>query len=126
MKYIPRSSLKFSRKLIIAVLVLVDLIITGCAARKAPTPPPSYPAVPESAIQELRRVPSGGYDKLEVITIEAEVGPQLLSAMKSVRQSAAQKGANAIVVLSDAEFSQRVTKRHLKIRRISYLVIHRR
>jgi hypothetical protein len=118
--------LKFSPKLIIAVLALVDFIIAGCAARKAPGPPPTYPAVPESAIQELRRVPSGAYDKLEVITIEAEVGPQLLSAMKSVRQSAAQKGANAIVMLSDAEFSQKVERRQLRIRRISYLIIHRR
>jgi hypothetical protein len=43
-----------------------------------------------------------------------------------VRQSAAQKGANAIVMLSDAEFSQKVERRQLRIRRISYLVIHRR
>ena len=69
---------------------------------------------------------SGAYDKLEVATIEAEVGPQLISAMKSVRQSAAQKGANAIVILSDAEFPQKAGKRKLKVRRISYLVIHRR
>ena len=109
--------------LIVAVLALA---IAGCAARKAPVPPPTYPAVPESAIQELRRVPSGGYDKLEVITIEAEVGPQLVSAMRSVRQSAAQKGANAIVMLSDAEFSQKVKRRQLRVRRISYLIIHRR
>ena len=122
----PVSSLKCSRELAFAVLVLVDLTFAGCATRKAPGPPPSYPAVPESAIQELRHVPSGAYDKLEVATIEAEVGPQLLSAMESVRQSAAQKGANAIVILREAEFSQKVGKRRLKVRRISYLVIHRR
>ena len=119
-------SLKFSPILTVALLALVDFIIAGCAARKAPVPPPTYPAVPESAIQELRRVPSGGYDKLEVITIEAEVGPQLVSAMKSVRQSAAQKGANAIVMVSDTEFSQKVKRRQLRVRRISYLIIHRR
>jgi hypothetical protein len=118
--------LKFSRKLIFAALLLVDLTFAGCATRKAPGHPPSYPAVPESAIQELPHVPSGAYDKLEVATIEAEVGPQLISAMKSVRQSAAQKGANAIVILSDAEFPQKAGQRKLKVRRISYLVIHRR
>jgi hypothetical protein len=106
--------------------VLVDLTFAGCAVRKAPGPPPSYPAVPESAIQELRHVPSGAYDKLEIATIEAEVGPQLLSAIESVRQSAAQKGANAIVILHDAEFSQKAGKRRLKVRRISYLFIHYR
>jgi uncharacterized protein YbjQ (UPF0145 family) len=82
--------------------------------------------LPESAIQELRQFPSGAYDKLEVITIESEIGAELLSAMKSVRQSAAQKGANAVVILSDAQFSQKVDKRAVKIRRIVYLAIHRR
>ena len=112
--------------LIVAVLALVDFIIAGCATHKAHVPPPTYPAVPESAIQELRSVPSGGYDKLGVITIEAEVGPQLVSAVTGVRQSAAQKGANAIVMLSDTEFSQKVKRRQMRVRRISYLIIRRR
>ena len=122
------SPLKFFRQLRLAAPLLVQLIVAGCAFRKAPAPhpAPTYPAVPESAIQEMRQFPSGAYDKLEVITIEAEVGTQLLSATKSVRQSAAQKGANAIVILNNTEFSQSVDKRKVKIRRIVYLAIHRR
>jgi hypothetical protein len=122
------SRLKFFQQLRLAALLLVQFIVAGCATRKAPEahPLPTYPAVPESAIQEVRQLPSGAYDKLEVITIEAEVGMQLLSAMESVRQSAAQKGANAIVVLNDTEFSRSVDKRKVRIRRIVYLAIHRR
>ncbi len=122
------SRLKFFRQLRLAAPLLVQLIVAGCAFRKAPAPhpAPTYPAVPESAIQEMRQFPSGAYDKLEFITIEAEVGTQLLSATESVRQSAAQKGANAIVILNDTEFSQSVDKRKVKIRRIVYLAIHRR
>jgi hypothetical protein len=122
------SRLKFFQQLRLAAPLLVQLTVAGCAFRKAPAPhpPPTYPAVPESAIQEMRQFPAGAYDKLEVITIEAEVGTQLLSAIKSVRQSAAQKGANAIVILNDTEFRQNVDKRKVKIRRIVYLAIHRR
>ena len=122
------SRLKFFQQLRLAAPLLVQLVVAGCAFRKAPAPHPlpTYPAVPESAIQEMRQFPSGAYDKLEVITIEAEVGPQLLFAMKGVRQSAAQKGANAIVILNDSEFSQNVDKRKVKIRRIVYLAIHQR
>ena len=121
------SRLKFFQELRLAASLLVQLIVAGCAFRKAPAPhpPPTYPAVPESAIQEVRQFPSGAYDKLEVITIEAEVGTQLLAAMKSVRESAAQKGANAIVILNDTEFRQNVNKREVQIRRIVYLAIHR-
>ena len=119
--------LKAIQQLRLAAPLLVQLIVAGCASRKAPAPPPpTYPALPESAIQELRQFPSGAYDKLEVITIESEVGAELLSAMKSARQSAAQKGANAVVILSDAQFPQKVDKRAVKIRRIVYLAIHRR
>ena len=115
------------QQLRLAAPLLVQLIVAGCAFRKAPAPPsPTYPPLPENAVQEVRRFPSGAYDKLEVITIEAEVGAQLLSAIKSVRQSAAQKGANAVIILSDAEFPQKVDKREVKIRRIVYLAIHRR
>jgi hypothetical protein len=121
------SRLKFFQKLSLAVPLLVQLIVAGCVSRKAPAPPlPTFPAVPESAIQELRQFPSVPYDKLEVITIEAEVGTQLQSALESVRQSAAQKGANAIVILSETEFLRNVGKREVKIRRIVYLAIHRR
>ena len=121
------SRLKFFQELRLAASLLVQLIVAGCALHKAPAPtPPTYPALPESAIQEVRQFPSGAYDKLEVITIEAEVGTQLLAAIKSVRESAAQKGANAIVILNDTEFRQNVNKREVQIRRIVYLAIHRR
>jgi hypothetical protein len=121
------SHLKYSQQIRLAVTLLAQLMIVGCAIRRAPAPPPpTYPSVPESAIQEFRQLPPGAYDKLEIITIEAEVGIQLQSAMTSVRQSAAQKGANAIVILSEVEFPQKVDKREVKIRRIVYLAIHRR
>ena len=121
------SRLEFIHKLSLAVPLLVHFVVAGCAFRKAPSPPPTtdFSAVPESAVQEFRQLPAGPYDKLEVMTIEAEVGTQLQSAMKSVRQSAAQKGANAIVTLNDTEFLQKVGKRVVKIRRIS-MAIHRR
>jgi len=92
---LPR--LKFFQQLRLAAPLLVQFIVAGCVFRKAlaPPPPPTYPAVPESAIQE-------------------------------VRQSAAQKGANVIVILSDTEFPQNVDKREVRIRRIVYLAIHRR
>ncbi len=120
------SHLKY-RQIRVAITVFVHLTIVGCVFHRAPAPPPpTYPSVPESEIQELRQLPSGAYDKLEIITIEAEVGIQLQSAMTSVRQSAAQKGANAIVLQSETEFPQKVNKREVKIRRIVYLAIHRR
>jgi len=55
-----------------------------------------------------------------------EVGEQLDSAIKSARQSAAQKGANALVILQQAEFLQKIGQRTLRIRRTTYLAIHRR
>ncbi len=85
-----------------------------------------YPAVPETALRELRSLPQGPYDRLEVITVVAEVGEQLASAIKSARQFAAQKGANALVVLKETEFQQKVGKRSLRVQRITYLAIHRR
>jgi hypothetical protein len=85
-----------------------------------------YPAMPETALRELRSLPQGPYDRLEVITVVAEVGEQLASAIKSARQYAAQKGANALVVLKETEFRQKVGKRSLRVQRITYLAIHRR
>jgi hypothetical protein len=125
---VHQSRLKSSQQIRLAVTLLLPLVIVGCAFRKgpAPTPPPTFPPVPESAIQEFRQFPAGAYDKVQIITIEAEVGAQLQSAMTSVRQTAAQKGANAIVILSETEFPQKVNKREVKIRRIVYLAIHRR
>jgi hypothetical protein len=101
--------------------------MAGCAAHK--TAPPSaivYPATPEAELQELRTLPQGPYDRLEIVTVTAEVGEQLTSAIESARQLAAQKGANALVALRDAEFPQKIGKRRLKVRRITYLAIHRR
>jgi len=102
-------------------------VLAGCAAHKtAPPPAIVYPATPEVELQELRSLPQGPYDRLEIVTVTAEVGEQLASAIKSARQSAAQKGANALVALQDTEFLQKIGKRRLKVRRITYLAIHRR
>ena len=98
----------------------------GCAAHKTAPPAIAYPATPEVELQELRSLPQGPYDRLQIVTVTAEVGEQLASAIKSARQSAAQKGANALVALQDTEFLQKIGKRRLKVRRITYLAIHRR
>jgi hypothetical protein len=102
-------------------------MVSGCVTRK-PAPPPTvvYPAVPETSLRDLRRLPQGPYDRLEIVTVAAEVGEQLASALENARQSAAQKGANALVLLQDTEFRQKVGRRKLRIRRITYLAIHTR
>jgi membrane-bound ClpP family serine protease len=125
---VNQSRLKFIKNRSLAMPLLAHLLVAGCAFHKAPTPPPlpTFPAVPESSIQELRQLPSGGYEKVALITIDAEVGPQLSSAMISARQSAAEKGVNAVVIVSDTEFLRKVGKRRVKVRRIVYLAIHRR
>jgi hypothetical protein len=74
----------------------------------------------------LRSLPPGLYDRLEVATVVAETGEQLVTAIKSARESAAAKGANALVILRDVEFKQKVGHRTLLLRRITYLAIHRR
>jgi hypothetical protein len=101
------------------------LIVTGCAAHKTASPPPiTYPATSESALRELRSLPQSPYDRLAIITVAAEVGEQLASAINGARGAAAQKGANALVFLKEAEFLQKSGPRALKIRRITYLAIH--
>jgi hypothetical protein len=103
----------------------VSLTVAGCAAHKtAPQPPVTYPATSEGALRELRGLPQGPYDRLAIITVAAEVGTQLASAIKGAREAAAQKGANALVVLKEAEFPQKGGQRRLKVRRITYLAIH--
>jgi hypothetical protein len=103
----------------------VYLAVAGCAAhKKAPLPPVTYPATSESALRELRGLPEGPYDRLAIITVAGEVGEQLALAIKGAREAAAQKGANAIFVLKEAEYLQKVGRRTLKIRRITYLAIH--
>jgi len=102
-------------------------MVAGCATHKTAQPPAMiYPATSETALQELRGLPPGPYDRLVIITIAAEVGPQLDAAIKGARQSAAQKGANALVVLRNTEYRQKVGKRTLRVRRTTYLAIHRR
>ena len=105
----------------------VYLAVAGCAAHKAaPTPPVTYPATSESALRELSRLPQGSYEKLAIITVAAEVGEQLASAIKGAREAAAQRGANALVILKEVEYRQNVGRRTLKVRRISYLAIRMR
>ena len=82
-------------------------------------------SAPNSDLQETRVLPPKPYDRLEVITVVAEVGEQLDSAIKNARQSAALKGATTLVILKETEFRQRVGGRTLKVRRITYLAIHR-
>ena len=97
----------------------------ACATRK-PAPPPTFPPTSAATLQELRSLPPGPYDRLEIATVVAENGEQLVTAIKNARESAAAKGANALVVLRDVEFKQKVGKRTLLLRRITYLAIHRR
>ena len=105
----------------------VYFAVVGCAVHKtAPLPPVTYPATSESALRELRRLPQSSYDRLAIITVAAEVGEQLASAIKGAREAAAQKGANALVILKEVEFLQKVGQQQLKVRRITYLVIRMR
>jgi hypothetical protein len=103
-----------------------SLMLAGCAAHKTAPPPVTYPATSESALRELNRLPQGSYDKLAIITVAGEVGEQLASAIKGAREAAAQKGANALVILKEVEYRQKVGHRTLKVRRISYLSIRMR
>jgi hypothetical protein len=104
-----------------------SLILAGCAAHKtAPPPPVTYPATSESALRELNRLPQGSYDKLAIITVAGEVGEQLASATKGAHEAAAQKGANALVILKEVAYRQKVGQRTLNVRRISYLAIRMR
>jgi hypothetical protein len=122
-RFYQLSHFQFSRWI---VWITVVLMVAGCAARKPPPPPPAFPATSVTALQELRGVPEGLYDRLEIVTVAAEIGEQFNSAIQSARESAAQKGANALVLLRDIEFQQKVGKRTLRVRRITYLAIHRR
>ena len=111
----------------LAAWLAVYFAVAGCAAHKtAPLPPVTYPATSESALRELRRLPQGSYDRLAVITVAAETGEQLASAIKGAREAAAQKGATALVILKEVEFQQKAGPRTLKVRRITYLAIRMR
>lgn len=124
---VPLSQLNLFKYLRWAACLAACLIVAGCATRKAPKPPPlTFPPTQEAVLQELRTLPQGPYDRVAVITVAAEVGDQLVSAIKSARQSAAQKGATALVIVQEKEFLQKVGKRTLRVRRITYLAIHGR
>jgi len=111
----------------LATCLAACLTVAGCATHHPPQPPPPfYPAIPETEVQELRNAPQGPYDRVEIVTVVAEVGEELASAIQSARQSAALKGANALVILRETEFSQKAGKRKMRVRRITYLAIHRR
>jgi hypothetical protein len=102
----------------------VYLTVAGCAAHKKAPPPVTFPATSESALREMRGLPRGPYDRLAIITVAGEVGEQLAAAIRGAREAAAQKGANALVVLKETQFLQKAGQRTLKIRRITYLAIH--
>ena len=115
----PRYS--YSRAVAVATAAF---IAAGCAAPKPPPPLPVYPPVPESAVRQLGHLPSTPYDKLEIVTIEAEAGAQYLSALRDARQSAASKGGNAMILAEDKIFRDRTNGRHGIVRRTIYWVVH--
>ncbi|HEY2122917.1 MAG TPA: hypothetical protein VGH07_04925 [Chthoniobacterales bacterium] len=95
--------------------------------KKQPEPLPTFPAVPVTALQQLPALPPrNSYDRVAILTVEAELGDQLARSINRMRETAAQKGADAFVVLRDTEFSQKSGNRQLSMRRITYLAIHRR
>jgi hypothetical protein len=108
-----------------AYLAAAYLMVAGCAAHKTAAPPPvTYPATLESLLRELRALPQRPYDRLSIITVAAEPGQQFTAAIKGAREAAAQKGANALVVLKETTYQQKVGQRRLKVLRITYLAIH--
>jgi hypothetical protein len=110
----------------LATVLVMCFLLAGCATRKA-TPPPTvtYPPTQESALRVLHSLPQGSYARIQTITVAAVVGKQFDSALSTARQTAAQKGANALVILRDAEFKQRIGKQTLRVRRLTYLAIWR-
>jgi hypothetical protein len=108
----------------IAGLSALSLLAASCAARKAPAPLPVYPSIPESAVRQLRYLPSVLYDRLETITIEAEAGAQYISAFQNARQAAAREGGNTMILVEDAEFRKRINGRQSLVRRTIYWVVH--
>jgi hypothetical protein len=121
-RYSPLNQFHFARFI---VWLVASVMVAGCVSHKPTPAPPTFPPTSESALRELRNLPQGPYDRLQIITVAAEVGEQLASAMKNARQTAAAKGANALVVLRDIEFNQKVGQRTLRVRRITYLAVHR-
>ena len=107
-----------------AAFAMACLLLVGCVTRKAASPPtPVYPPTLESALRGLRVPPHVPYARIQTITVAAVSGKQFDAAVATARQSAAQKGANALVVLEDRQFWQRVGKGRVRVHRITYLAI---
>ena len=104
--------------------LLVLLLLSGCATHTKRQPPPTYPPAPEAELQELRTLPRSPYDRLAILTVVAEPGEQLERSIERARAIAAEKGANAIVVLQTREYPQKSGRRRVKVWRITYLAIH--
>ena len=103
------------------------LLAAGCAAHKNAQPLPTFPPVPVTLLRQLSVLPlRNTYDRVAILTLEAVSGDQITRSISRIRETAAQKGADALVVLRDTEFSQKAGRRRLSIRRITYLAIHRR
>ena len=111
-----------------AFFLAIYLLAVGCAThKKQPQPPPTFPPVPVTALRQLPALPPrNSYDRVAILTVDAEVGDQVARSIDRVRETAAQKGADALVVLRDTEFTKKSGNRKLSIRRITYLAIHRR
>jgi hypothetical protein len=100
-------------------------LLAGCAAHTKEQPAPTYPPAPESALEELRAPPPVRYARLALVTVVAEPGNQLARSIQRARELAAQKGANAIVLLRARTIAQRSGKKTVKVIRITYLAIRR-
>jgi hypothetical protein len=107
-----------------AGLLAMMLLAVSCAARKPPPPLPVYPPVSESAVRQLRYLPSTPYDRLDTTTIEAEAGTQYMSALQNARQAAARRGGNAMILADDAEFRKKINGRQTLVRRTIFWVVH--
>jgi hypothetical protein len=102
------------------------LLAAGCAVHKNAQPLPTFPPVPVTSLRQLSVLPPPNtYDRIAILTVVAEPGDQLTRSISRIRETAAQKGADALVVLRDTEFSSKSGNRRLPIRRITYLAIHR-
>jgi hypothetical protein len=90
------------------VCLAACLLGAGCAAHKQPEPLPTFPPVPVTALRQLPALPTrNSYDRVAILTVEAESGDQLARSISRIRETAAQKGADALVVVRDTEVPQK-------------------
>ena len=108
----------------IASLLVLTFLAASCAARKSPPPLPVYPPISETAVRQLRYLPSTPYDRLDTTTIEAESGTQYISALQNARQAAARQGGNAMILVEDTEFRKKIKGRQSLVRRTIFWVVH--